>query len=142
MREPTPFCVKSAIVGLLVLAPADGRSAPEPEQQEPEGERVTSEVTPSLYVRSDSDGTTVIAPRVRFRQDFGRTGLDFTWAADSWTSASVDIRTAATEVVHEWRDEVGIAADHERGAWTFGAAYRYSHEVDYVAHGPSLRASW
>ncbi|WP_181198366.1 DUF3570 domain-containing protein [Enhygromyxa salina] len=103
---------------------------------------MTSNVASSLYVRSDTDGTTIIAPRVRFRQDFGRTGLDFTYTADVWTSASVDIRTAASASVSEDRHELGLAVDHEHDAWTFAAAYRFSTEHDYTAHGPSLSAAW
>ncbi|KIG19403.1 hypothetical protein DB30_02684 [Enhygromyxa salina] len=79
---------------------------------------------------------------MRFRQDFGRTGIDFTHTADVWTSASVDIRTAASASVTEVRNELGVAVDHERGAWTFAGAYRFSRESDYLAHGPSLSAAW
>lgn len=121
---------------------APGESTDSESEPEAETPQVTSNVASSLYVRSDSDGTTVVAPRVRFRQDFGRTGLDFIYTADVWTSASIDIRTAATASVTEERNEIGVAVDQELGAWTFVGAYRLSSEHDYRAHGPSLSAAW
>jgi hypothetical protein len=84
----------------------------------------------------------VTAPRVRFHQGFGRTGLDFVYTADMWTSASVDIRTAASARVSERRDELNLSIDHTLGEWTLAAAYRVSLERDYRAHGPSLGAVW
>lgn len=103
---------------------------------------MSTDVASSLYVRGDSDGTVVIAPRIRFREDFGRTGIDFVYTTDVWTSASVDIRTAASATVTEQRDEIGLGVDHERGAWTLGAYLRMSQEADYRARGPSLSAAW
>ncbi|NVB39110.1 DUF3570 domain-containing protein [Pseudenhygromyxa sp. WMMC2535] len=114
-------------------------------EDENEAERappVSAEVATSLYVRSDSDGTTVVAPRIHFHQDFGRTGVDLVYTTDVWTSASVDIRTAASPRVSEQRDELDVGVDHERGTWLVGAGYRYSQEADYRAHGPSLSAAW
>lgn len=124
---------------------AEAVLAPEPEVEAaaPKVEReVEREVAGSLYVRSDSDGTTVIAPRIRFRQDFGRTGVDFVYSADVWTSASVDIRTAASPLVEERRDAIDLAVDHERGSVQLTGAYRVSLEADYASHGPTLGVAW
>ena len=137
----------------VVSGPAPRPRPPTPGDREPEqpadGDeagaeqpRVVAEVAASLYVRGDSDGTTVVAPRIRFRQDFGATALDFVYATDVWSSASVDIRTAASGRVEEQRDELDLGLEHERGAWVLGAAYRLSREIDYLAHGPTLTAAW
>ncbi len=100
----------------------------------------------ALYVRTDTDSTTVIAPRahVRHQTAGAKTGIDVVYTADVWTSASVDIRTAATGRVTEQRDELdlgldrALADDHAR----LGVGYRFSHEPDFVSHAVSLNGSY
>jgi hypothetical protein len=64
--------------------------------------------------------------------------LTFTYAADIWTSASIDIMTSASQrPVTEQRDEIDVSADHEFEDVTLTLSYRYSTEPDYVSHGVS-----
>lgn len=96
------------------------------------------ETRAAVDVRTDSDHTTVVAPRARVRVHASpRTQVDVTYAADAWTSASVDIRTAATGVVRELRNEGTAGVSHARGRGRFGVSYRLSHEPDYLANGVS-----
>lgn len=101
-----------------------------------------NEGTAGLFVRSDSDQTTVISPHAsvgtRFNED--RTQVDVGYTADIWTSASIDIRTAATKPVTEQRDQLDLGASHELGDITLGTAYYFSTETDYDAHGGALFA--
>lgn len=113
-----------ASVLALTAAPAEGE---------------TLETSASVYVRTDSDSTTVVSPRTRVRVPVAspRNHVDLVYAVDVWTSASVDIRTAATGRVREQRDEVVVGADR---TWSWGLAglgYRFSHEVDYVSNAAS-----
>lgn len=98
-----------------------------------------AEAATAIYVRSDSDHTLVIAPRLRVQAPIGEpTKVTVGYAADIWTSASIDIRTSASKVpVTEQRDEVDLSIDHELGDLTFTVAYRFSDEPDYVSHGVS-----
>lgn len=93
-----------------------------------------------IYVRTDSDRTTVISPRAHMRQQLGgpQTNIDVTYSLDAWTSASVDIRTAATSVVRENRHEGVVGVDRERGNTAWSASYRFSHEPDYLANSATL----
>ncbi|MDC0671637.1 DUF3570 domain-containing protein [Nannocystis sp. ncelm1] len=93
-----------------------------------------------IYVRTDSDRTTVISPRAHVRQQLGspQTNLDITYSLDAWTSASVDIRTAATPIVRENRHEGVVGVERERGNTAWSASYRFSHEPDYVANSATL----
>lgn len=93
-----------------------------------------------VYVRTDSDHTTVVSPRVHLRQQLRRpeTRLDVTYALDAWTSASVDIRTAATPTVREVRHEATAAIERERGHASWSAGYRLSYEPDYLANSATL----
>jgi len=95
----------------------------------------------SLYVRSDTDKTTVVSPRIRHRQQLGnpKRNLDITYSLDAWTSASVDIRTAATPTVSERRHEVDASYSEEVGLGAVGVGYRVSYEPDYLSN--SLRIS-
>lgn len=120
------------LAALLAAQPASGSAAP----KKPYVRHV--ETRAAVDVRTDSDHTTVVAPRARVRVHAGpRTTVDATYAADSWTSASVDIRTAATSVVRELRNEGTLGAAHTRGRGRFGLTYRLSHEPDYLANGVS-----
>jgi hypothetical protein len=105
---------------------------------------VKTTVASALYVRTDNNATTVWAPRERVAARIADTaGLEATFAVDAWTSASVDIVTAATHdlrtgaphLVHEVRKEVTGGAYYEFGVATLSGGYRYSTENDYWSHG-------
>jgi hypothetical protein len=98
----------------------------------------------ALYVRADSDHTTVISPHARASKLLGRdTSVDVTYAADVWSSASIDIVSAAsTRPVTEQRDELDLALSHELEDVSLNAAYRFSTEHDYTSHGATLGASY
>ncbi|MEY4579766.1 MAG: hypothetical protein RL701_4469, partial [Pseudomonadota bacterium] len=91
-------------------------------------------------MRTDSDHTTVVSPRVRGSASLGeRTRVDVTYAADVWTSASIDIRASASvRPVTEQRDEIDLNVGHELEDLRLHAGYRFSHENDYSSHGISL----
>ncbi len=104
---------------------------------EPETDAV--ETAALVYVRTDSDHTTVVSPRTRVRVPVGgeRNHVDLVYAVDVWTSASVDIRTAATGRVREQRDELVAGGDRTFAWGTAGLSYRFSHEPDYVSNAGS-----
>jgi hypothetical protein len=90
----------------------------------------------AFYARSDSDETVVYAPRVHAGARLGDSiGLDVTYAMDSWTGASIDVVTAATDAIHELRHEVNAAASYEVKNLTLSGSYRYSTENDYWSNG-------
>ncbi|HKU44853.1 MAG TPA: DUF3570 domain-containing protein [Polyangiales bacterium] len=93
-----------------------------------------------MYVRTDSDNTTVISPRVRGSASLSeRTRADATYAADIWSSASVDIRASASvRPVTEQRDELDLQLSHELEDLQLHGGYRFSIEHDYTSHGGSL----
>ena len=96
-----------------------------------------------VFVRADTDDTTVIAPRIGADMDLdddGRTRMNLAYAADIWTSASIDIRTAATKAITEQRDELTGGISHDLTDLTIGASGYYSHENDYTATGASVYA--
>ncbi|MDD9970907.1 MAG: DUF3570 domain-containing protein [Myxococcales bacterium] len=101
------------------------------------------EVALANYIRTDSDQTTVIAPRLRVNYPIVEgTTVDAVYAVDIWTSASIDIRTSATKVpVTEQRDEFDLSVAHTIGDGVLSAAYRNSSEPDYQSHGVSLSLS-
>jgi hypothetical protein len=67
----------------------------------------------AIYVRSDTDHTTVITPRVRVGAPLSEeTRLDLVYTVDVWSSASIDIVTAATRRVIEQRDEIDVSIEH------------------------------
>ena len=109
----------------------------------------------AIYVRRDTDSTTVIAPRLHVNAPVGdATHVDLVYTTDVWTSASVDIRASASrrldgsqqpnEVVPvtEQRDEIDAAVSHELDSVAVTGSYRYSHEPDYESHGGTLGASY
>src|SRR5262245_6636464 len=102
------------------------------------------ELASAVYVRTDSDETLVVAPRLHAQLPIEEaTNLNFTYAVDVWTSASIDIMTSASKVpVTEQRDELDLAVDHAFEDVTLSGAYRYSTEPDYVSHGGSLGLSY
>ena len=94
----------------------------------------------TMFVRGDTDQTTVVSPRaaVGVGLDEERTRFDIAYTADVWTSASIDIRTAATAPVTEQRDQIDAAASHQIDDVSIGASYYFSGEADYWSHGVSL----
>lgn len=150
------FCVigTSLLVTLLGLGgpshagPPTSESASDTASESDATPKVSTsnEIDTSIYVRSDSDHTTVVSPRIRFHQGFehrgGETGLNLIYTADVWTSASVDIRTAASPRVTEQRDEIVVSVDHRKGPWELGLGYRVSTEPDFLANGVTLAFAW
>lgn len=100
------------------------------------------EATATLHVRNDEDSTTIVSPRARARADVGDASrVELVYTADVWTSASIDIRTAASRVITERRDELSASIGHTIDATTLGGGYRYSTEIDYVSHAGSASVS-
>ena len=96
----------------------------------------------AVYVRSDSDQTTVITPRLRVGGNVSdTTRLDVSYSVDVWTSASIDIRTSASKPITEQRDEINVKLGQEAGDLTLSGGYRHSNEPDYVSNGGSLGIS-
>ena len=99
--------------------------------------------TTSVYVRTDTDKTTVVTPRVRLGAEIAEeTQLGLVYTVDVWTSASIDIRTAASKRVTEQRDEIDVSLTHAFTDLTAGASYRYSTENDYESNGGSIDLSY
>jgi hypothetical protein len=97
----------------------------------------------AVYVRSDSDHTTVISPRVRAKADLQPgTNLEVVYGVDVWTSASIDIRAAASHVVSEQRDEIDANVTHDMDDVTIGAGYRWSKENDYLSNSGSASVAY
>jgi hypothetical protein len=118
-------CVPCA---LIVCAPSSSRA---------------DEVGSGLYIRTDSDHTTVISPRIRAKGQLDPdTSLEVVYAVDVWTSASIDIRAAASRVVSEQRDEIDVNASHALGDVTLGAGYRWSKENDYLSNSGSASLAY
>lgn len=106
--------------------------------------RAEHEATAAMYVREDTDHTTVVSPRLRVRapvvQD--ETHIDASYTVDVWTSASVDIVASASQPVTEQRDELNLGLDHVFGDVTVRGNYRFSTEPDYESHGGSVGVAW
>ena len=97
----------------------------------------------AIYGRSDSNATTVWAPRVRAAATVGEAaGVEATYSFDAWTGASIDIVTAATDAVSEVRHEVTAGTYYEFSDVTLGGGYRYSTENDYWSHGGVLNTTF
>lgn len=94
-------------------------------------------VTASTMVYVDDDDTQVVTPRVQLDKTIGEASLSAGYAADVWTSASIDVTTAATEAITEQRDELFASGTLELEDTTLSAGYRLSAETDYVSHGGS-----
>jgi hypothetical protein len=96
----------------------------------------------AVYVRNDTDQTTVITPRLRVGGNVtDTTRLDVSYSVDVWTSASIDIRTSASKPITEQRDEINVKLGQEAGELMLSAGYRYSSEPDYLSNGGSLGIS-
>ncbi len=123
----------TALMLMLAIASSSARA------QEATGPQVSS----ALYVRNDSDGTTVITPRLAVGAALNEaTRLDVVYTVDVWTSASVDIRVSASKPVTEQRDEIDVSVSHALSDITLGGSYRYSTEYDYESHGGTLGGSY
>jgi hypothetical protein len=109
-----------------------------------------------IYVRNDTDFTTVITPRVRVGGNLSEAArLDVSYSVDVWTSASVDIRTSASkparidparpnavQPVTEQRDEINVSLAQDFAAdLKLTGGYRFSSEPDYESHGATLGVS-
>lgn len=96
---------------------------------------VTS-VASALYMRVDSNATTVWAPRTSVAARVTESaGVEAAFAVDSWTGASIDVVTAATHAIHEVRKEVTAGGYYEFEDLTISGGYRYSTENDYWSNG-------
>jgi hypothetical protein len=104
----------------------------------------------AMYVRTDTDKTTVLTPRLELGAPVTEeTRIDLVYTVDVWTSASIDIRTSASvrtgdiepKKVTEQRDEIDVGLEHTLGDAILGGSYRYSVEHDYESHGGSLGGS-
>jgi hypothetical protein len=90
----------------------------------------------ALYSRTDSNATTVWSPHTRVAGTVGESmGVETAIALDAWTSASVDIVTAATRAVSEVRKEITAGGYYELPHVRVGGGYRYSTENDYWSNG-------
>jgi hypothetical protein len=98
----------------------------------------------ALYIRQDSDRTTVISPHVRLGKQLQEgTQVSASYAADVWTSASIDIRASASKrPVTEQRDELQLSVQQEWIDLHVQAGYRFSSEPDYTSHGASISGSY
>lgn len=96
----------------------------------------------AVFVRTDSDQTLVVSPRAHVDRHVSEaTSVDVSYAADVWTSASIDVRASATVPVTEQRDELDLGVHHAWQDAMLGASYRFSVENDYVSHGATLNGS-
>ncbi len=101
--------------------------------------RAEEEFSFSTYYRGDTDSTVVVTPRIGANLKIGSaTTVDASYSADIWSSASIDIRTAATGRITEQRDQITAAVTHEFLGWTLGASYYFSGENDYLSNGLTL----
>ena len=112
----------------------------QPEARRDRGVGLSPGVSSSLYVRVDSDRTLVVTPEVHFKtqREGNVTNVDLVYLADSWSSASVDIRTAATTTVRERRDEADVGLRRTIDTSELSLGYRFSHETDYISNAVSL----
>jgi hypothetical protein len=110
----------------------------------PDGTRAEQSASAAIYVRGDTDSTTVISPRLRLRTPgLEDTHVDLVYTVDVWTSASVDIVASASQPVTEQRDEFDLGIDWTVGEdFTLGGYYRYSTEPDYESHGGGTSLDW
>ncbi|MDX2091199.1 MAG: DUF3570 domain-containing protein [Kofleriaceae bacterium] len=92
--------------------------------------------TSSVYVRSDTDRTTVITPQLAVAANVTTsTNVEVGYEVDAWTGASVDVVTAATRAISERRNELDVGISHQAGRARFSGGYRFSIEPDYRSHG-------
>lgn len=97
----------------------------------------------AVYVRTDSDATTVVSPHVRVAgvvDDEDRASVEASYTIDAWTGASIDVITAATEAITERRGEANVGGGYALDDARVAANYRHSTESDYWSHGLMLGA--
>lgn len=128
MRRRSGLVFAAAMVALL----CDGRAVAE-----------RDEVRVGTLIRTDTDGTHVVTPSARARVKLldEDTHVDAEYTADIWSSASIDIRTAATMRVDEQRDELNLGIDRRIEDFLVRGGYRFSVEPDYESHGGVLAGS-
>jgi hypothetical protein len=97
-----------------------------------------TDASSAVYVRSDTDATTIVAPTVRVAGAVDHATVAATYSVDAWTGASVDVITAATKAIHERRNEVDATVGYEAQPIKISANYRFSIEPDYMSHGLTL----
>jgi len=130
-----PACIARLVVALigassLLLA---GRASAQT--------AVTPQTSASVYVRTDTDQTTVISPRLQARTPLTEsTSAEIVYAVDVWSSASIDIRTSASKAVTEQRDEINASLTQELPDMRLTGSYRFSTEPDYESHTAALGA--
>jgi hypothetical protein len=99
-------------------------------------------LTSAIFVRADSDHTVVVSPRAHLEyKPQPELQADFTYAADIWTSASVDVRAMATVPITEQRDELDLGVSYTWQDASVAGGYRYSVENDYESHGVNASGS-
>jgi hypothetical protein len=97
-----------------------------------------TDASSSVYVRSDTDATTIVSPTVHVGGAVDHTTAAATYSVDAWTGASVDVMTAATKAIHERRQEAEGTLGQQLGTLTLSATYRFSYERDYLSNGLTL----
>lgn len=109
----------------------------------PDARAEDDEVRAGVLVRADTDTTVVVSPSARARVELldEQTHVDVEYTADIWTSASIDVRTAATMAITEQRDELNAGLDRRIDDFVVRGGYRFSIEPDYEAHGGVLSGS-
>ncbi len=92
-----------------------------------------------MFVRADSDRTTIVTPTVSVAADVtSTTNVEASYEIDAWTGASIDVVTAATGAIEEIRHEADVAVTQRIGEISLVASYRFSTEPDYRSHGGVL----
>ncbi len=133
MKKPAPIAVLLCSLCLAWIdASACARHARAQEAAKPEA-------AAALFVRTDSDTTTVISPRLRAKAPLNeQISAEILYAVDVWTSASVDIVASASTAVTEQRDELDATVTHQLEAMRLSGTYRFSTEPDYSSHALTL----
>lgn len=100
----------------------------------------TTLASSSVYVRADTDRTTVVSPEIRAAAAVGeRVTVEASEVVDAWTGASIDVITAATGTIRERRFETNAQVGYRGDLWAFALGLRHSFENDYGSLGGSLR---
>jgi hypothetical protein len=142
-QDSTTLCARGALYAVILVTLACVQTWPSPV--------AAQQAATALYVRNDSDRTTVITPRARVDVPVGDdTSVGLVYMVDVWTSASVDIRTSASrrisgsdfgaQRVTEQRDEIDVGLGHDLHGVRLTGEYRYSTEPDYESHGGAVGA--
>src|SRR3954467_12410930 len=72
-----------------------------------------TDASSTVYVRSDTDATTIVSPTVKLGARADKATVAATYSVDAWTGASVDVVTAATKAITERRHEVDDAVGYD-----------------------------